>query len=223
MAIRQAMAKIDLNTVYFPEPKTIFKMHAKDPKAVAGTFTSAKGTSEGQSLVADMRKQLSLKKKDMVFDLRAAIETNNDRFAVKIGGTETKININWIGGKITHLTAGQIKALFSNSQTHALKLYWERRMVAQYPGEGKVKSGRGAAIINVYEHYFPNELIGYEPEELKKQLKTYISLSNYGENALLKETKENLQATKDYESVISIAEASGKAAQNFLIEVLGIE
>jgi hypothetical protein len=66
-------------------------------------------------------------------------------------------------------------------------------------------------------------LIGYKPEELKKQLKTYISLSNYGENALLKETKENLQATKDYESVISIAEAAGKGAQNFLIEVLGIE
>lgn len=230
MAVRQAMAKINPNTVYFPEPNTIFKMEA-GKKVVDGTFSSGpKGKSEGQSLVAKMRRQKQLENKQMIFNLEAAIETNSDRFNTIIDGKEVNLLINWTGGKIPELKEEHIKALFESSQTHVNKFYWMRRVMPQYPG-GKayndpkklkrVFPGRGEAIGDVYKHYFPHEVIGgFKPELLKQKLNTYTNEATYGK--VSKETKDNLNLTGDYESVISLAKESGKAVEIFLKEVLGI-
>jgi hypothetical protein len=222
MAIRQAMAKVNPFTVYFPEPNTIVRvLPGKD--TIEASFTSTEGSSEGQALVRKLREKRKLTSKDAVFDLNAAIETNSDRFTVITGGKEAQIKINWVGGEIKELTAKHIKALFDNSQTHAKKNYWIRRVMSVYPGGKQIVKGRGIAITDIYEHYFPNELLGYEPRELKEKLKTYTSLPGYGEGALGKETKKNLQDTGDYDSVIKIAQEAGEAAQKLLIEILGIE
>jgi hypothetical protein len=222
------MAKVNPLTVYFPEPNTIVRV-LPDKDTIEAHFTSKDGGSENQALVASLRNRRNLASKNVVFNLDAAIETNSDRFTVKIGKKEVQININWAGGKIPQLTAEHIEALFNSSQVHAQKIYWIRRVMSQYQGGHPTLKGRGDAITDVYEHYFPNELIGYEPEELKKNLKTYTRMSNYGEGALRPSTenepstKENLQSTGDYDAVISIAKESGQAVQNFLLEVLGIE
>ena len=230
MAVRQAMAKINPNTVYFPEPNTIFKMKA-GKKVLDVTFSSgSNGKSEGQSLVAKMRKQKQLENKQMIFNLEAAIETNSDRFNTIIDGKEVNLIINWTGGEIPELKEEHIKALFESSQTHVSKLYWMRRVMPQYPG-GKayedpkklkqVFTGRGKAIGDVYNHYFPHEVIGgFKPELLKQKLNTYTNEATYGK--VSKETKDNLNLTGDYESVISLAKESGKAVEIFLKEVLGI-
>jgi hypothetical protein len=111
MAIRQAMAKVNPFTVYFPEPNTIVRvLPGKD--TIEAHFTSKKEVQKVKRSSASLRNRRNLTSKDVVFDLDAAIETNSDRFTVKIGGKETQININWIGGKITQLTAKHIKALF---------------------------------------------------------------------------------------------------------------
>jgi len=222
MAIRQAMAKVNPFTVYFPEPNTIVRVLPGKDK-IEAHFTSNQGTSEGQVLVRNLRKKRNLTSQDAVFDLDAAIETNSDRFTTTIDGKEVQLNINWIGGEIKELTEKHIKALFESSQTHAKKNYWIRRVMAAYPGGNKTVSGRGDAITDVYDHYFANELIGYKPGQLKQNLKEYTKLSNYGETALKKETKKNLQDTDDYDPVIKIAQESAEAVKKFLMEVLGIE
>ncbi|HEY9798648.1 MAG TPA: DUF4157 domain-containing protein [Leptolyngbyaceae cyanobacterium] len=222
MAIRQAMAKVNPSTVYFPEPNTIVRVLPGKDK-IEAHFTSNQGTSEGQALLRNLRKKRNLTSKDAVFDLDAAIETNSERFTTTIDGKEVQLNINWIGGEIKELTEEHIKALFESSQTHAKKNYWIRRVMAAYPGSKKTVSGRGVAITDVYEHYFANELLGYEPGQLKQNLKEYTKLPNYGEAALKKETKKNLQDTDDYDPVIKIAQESAEAVKKFLMEVLSIE
>lgn len=95
--------------------------------------------------------------------------------------------------------------------------------MATYPGGKTIVKGRGDAITDVYEHYFANELIGYKPGQLKQNLKEYTKLPNYGEAALEKRTRDNLQDTGDYDSVIKIAQESAEAVKKFLMEVLGME
>jgi hypothetical protein len=231
MAVRQAMAKINPSTVYFPEPNTIFKMEPKGRKALNGTFTSKEGKSEGQALVAMMRKNKSLENKEMIFDLNAAIETNSDRFKTIIDKKEVNLTINWTGGEIKELTTEHIKSLFENSQTHVKKNYWIRRVMSQYPGgqgsedlskRNLIGKGRGTAITDVYEHYFPHELIKpYNPKILKQKLNTYTNEPTYG--SVSDATKKNLDLTGDYDSVISLAKESGKAVEIFLKEILGIK
>jgi hypothetical protein len=230
MAVRQAMANINPNTVYFPEPNTIFKMEAQGKEALAGTFSSnQKGKSEGQNLFRSMRNKLAIEQKDLVFDREAAIETNSDRFTAIIDKKVVELKIDWTGGEIKQLTAKHIRALFESSQSHIKKLYWTRRMMPQYPGgeaynePKKLKQvfpGRGKAISNVYDHYFPHVLIGYKPELLKQKLNTYTKEANYGN--VSEATKENLNLTDDYDSVISVAKEAGEAAKIFLKEILGI-
>jgi hypothetical protein len=239
MAVRQAMAKINPDTVYFPEPNTIFRMLPAGPKAVAGTFTSKEGTSEGQALLANIRRRKKLERKDMVFDLSAAIETNSDRFAVKIKGEEINIKSDWIGGKMLGLTEDKLRKIFTSSpsQSHAKENNWVIRMKTAYPGNKVLIPGREKAIRDVYNCFFPQKLIGYKPEDLKEKLQDYTR-ENYGEKLLnnkettVKNLRENSKDEKrkpenggqgDYAEIIQIAKIAGEEVQKFLIEILGIE
>jgi hypothetical protein len=229
MAVRQAMAKINPSTVYFPEPNTIFRMlKPGDNRVVAGTFTSDSGKSEGNALVAKIRKQKQLERKDMVFDLRAAMETNSDRFNTTIDNQEVNLKIDWTGGEIPKLTEQYIKAIFESSQTHAKRFYWVRRVEAAYRYGRKSTTERTNAIGDVYDHFLPNALIGYNPEDLKNNLKNYTDLENYGEKGLennteIKKALTDAKCPFEYEEVINLAKEAGKAAQKLLMEILGIE
>ncbi|MBD2199073.1 MULTISPECIES: hypothetical protein [Calothrix] len=235
MAIRQAMAQINPFTVYFPEPNTIVRVN-KGAKTIEASFNSTAGKGEGQALVADLRKKRQLQTKDVVFNLDAAIETKSERFKVEASNEQVQSQINWMGGELKGLTEKDIKSLFNSSQGHADKFYWCRRVRSQYletvkKDNDKTKkeatTNRSKAIEAVYDAYFPNILIGFNPDQLKQKLPLYQSLENYG--VIDEKYTNNLKGHEDaekkdvYDDIIAIAKESANAVADFLKDILGIK
>ncbi|MER6772639.1 DUF4157 domain-containing protein [Streptomyces bacillaris] len=120
LAVRKAMAQVEPNLVYYPEPSTFVKVHEEYDELEPGV-TFGSGAEEGQHLVDSLYKN----RYDGVkggFDPRFAIATDMSRVGQNVGSHAT-------GAPVTDDT---IQQLFSLAQTHARPQEWTKRVEKAY-------------------------------------------------------------------------------------------
>ncbi|MFF6908289.1 DUF4157 domain-containing protein [Streptomyces sp. NPDC012389] len=120
LAVRKAMAQVEPNLVYYPEPSTFVKVHEHYADLEAGV-TFGSGAEEGQHLVDSLYKN----RYDGVkgdFDPRFAISTDMSRVGQNVGSHPT-------GAPVTNDT---IQQLFALAQTHARPQEWTKRVERAY-------------------------------------------------------------------------------------------
>jgi hypothetical protein len=130
------------------------------------------------------------------------------------------------------LTARLIQERFEISLPQWQKASWCEQINSQY---GHFRQGtntgftipkRREAIEDVYDHFFPNAVIGFEPEELQQWLSSgYQSHPNYGIEALQAKTISNLRKpdAQDTDAIIALATQDASVVEPFFCELLGIE
>jgi periplasmic divalent cation tolerance protein len=130
------------------------------------------------------------------------------------------------------LTTQKLQELFVSSLPKLQKSFWCEQINSQY---GHFREGtntgftipkRREAIEDIYDHFFPNAVIGFEPEELQKWLSSgYQSHPNYGIAALPPKTISNLRKpdAEDTDAIIAIATEDASVVEQFFCELLGIK
>ncbi|MEW1760996.1 DUF4157 domain-containing protein [Streptomyces cyaneofuscatus] len=120
LAVRKAMAQVEPNLVYYPEPSTFVKVH-EDYDDLEPGVTFGSGAEEGQHLVDSLYKnRYGGVKGD--FDPRFAISTDMSRVGQNVGSHPT-------GAPVTNDT---IQQLFALAQTHARPQEWTKRVERAY-------------------------------------------------------------------------------------------
>ncbi|MFJ9529349.1 eCIS core domain-containing protein [Streptomyces cyaneofuscatus] len=120
LAVRKAMAQVEPNLVYYPEPSTFVKVH-EDYDDLEPGVTFGSGAEEGQHLMDSLYKnRYGGVKGD--FDPRFAISTDMSRVGQNVGSHPT-------GAPVTDDT---IQQLFALAQTHARPQEWTKRVERAY-------------------------------------------------------------------------------------------
>ncbi|MFE9013453.1 eCIS core domain-containing protein [Streptomyces cyaneofuscatus] len=120
LAVRKAMAQVEPNLVYYPEPSTFVKVH-EDYDDLEPGVTFGSGAEEGQHLMDSLYKnRYGGVKGD--FDPRFAISTDMSRVGQNVGSHPT-------GAPVTDDTLQQ---LFALAQTHARPQEWTKRVERAY-------------------------------------------------------------------------------------------
>ncbi|MGA5044250.1 DUF4157 domain-containing protein [Streptomyces arboris] len=120
LAVRKAMAQVEPNLVYYPEPSTFVKVH-EDYDDLEPGVTFGSGAEEGQHLMDSLYKnRYGGVKGD--FDPRFAISTDMSRVGQNVGSHPT-------GAPVTNDT---IQQLFALAQTHARPQEWTKRVERAY-------------------------------------------------------------------------------------------
>ncbi|ONI54639.1 MULTISPECIES: DUF4157 domain-containing protein [unclassified Streptomyces] len=120
LAVRKAMAQVEPNLVYYPEPSTFVKVH-EDYDDLEPGVTFGSGAEEGQHVVDSLYKnRYGGVKGD--FDPRFAISTDMSRVGQNVGSHPT-------GAPVTNDT---IQQLFALAQTHARPQEWTKRVERAY-------------------------------------------------------------------------------------------
>lgn len=120
LAVRKAMAQVEPNLVYYPEPSTFVKVH-EDYDDLEPGVTFGSGAEEGQHLMDSLYKnRYGGVKGD--FDPRFAISTDMSRVGQNVGPHPT-------GAPVTDDT---IQQLFALAQTHARPQEWTKRVERAY-------------------------------------------------------------------------------------------
>jgi hypothetical protein len=130
------------------------------------------------------------------------------------------------------LTAHSLQERFEASLPQLQKTVWCEQINSQYghfregTNTGFAISGRKEAIEDIYDHFFPNAVIGFEPEELQQWLSSgYQSHPNYGIEALQPKTISNLRKpdVQDTDEIIALATQDATRVEQFFCELLGIK
>ncbi|MEU8561920.1 DUF4157 domain-containing protein [Streptomyces cyaneofuscatus] len=120
LAVRKAMAQVEPNLVYYPEPSTFVKVH-EDYDDLEPGVTFGSGAEEGQHLMDSLYKnRYGGVKGD--FDPRFAISTDMSRVGQNVGSHPT-------GAPVTNDTLQQ---LFALAQSHARPQEWTKRVERAY-------------------------------------------------------------------------------------------
>lgn len=120
LAVRKAMAQVEPNLVYYPEPSTFVKV-PDDYDELEPGITFGSGAEEGQHLVDSLYRNRYEDVKGG-FDPRFAISTDMSRIGQNVGGHPT-------GAAVTDDT---IQRLFALAQTHARPQEWTKRVERAY-------------------------------------------------------------------------------------------
>ncbi|MGW5065835.1 eCIS core domain-containing protein [Streptomyces cyaneofuscatus] len=120
LAVRKAMAQVEPNLVYYPEPSTFVKVH-EDYDDLEPGVTFGSGAEEGQHLMDSLYKNRYGGVKGE-FDPRFAISTDMSRVGQNVGSHPT-------GAPVTNDT---IQQLFALAQTHARPQEWTKRVERAY-------------------------------------------------------------------------------------------
>ena len=156
---RQAAAKADPSILYFPEPNTIVKIVGKGLEVSFGV-----GYKEGETLVNNLIKKRGLKKDDMVYDTRAAITTDGERFGAKLSGQNGDVAVN--GEVLTYLAAtdtvrgkdmtlDEFRAMFQANQMHATRSKFVTRILERYSSP-ELNKGYEKILKKGYNNIFPH-------------------------------------------------------------------
>jgi hypothetical protein len=130
------------------------------------------------------------------------------------------------------LTSNSLQKRFETSLPQLQKNVWCEQVNSQYghfregTNTGFAISGRREAIEDIYDRFFPNAVIGFEPEELKQWLSSgYQSHPNYGIAALQPKTISNLRKPDaiDTDEIIAVANQDASIVEQFFCEILGIK
>jgi hypothetical protein len=202
LAIRTAMAGVDPETVYFPEPNTLIRVD-ESRTYIHASFGG--GAQEGQSIVKDMIRRRGMP--DIVFDRRAVIATSSKRFTLE-GGNEVTTPVT--EGRLKEFTSEDIQSLFNLTQSHAKARTWNDRVISKYPDVN-------VNILNqLRTQCFPNEAIGTDPDRLRAELTDFDPTSK-----LTLAEKQLLHHNEDFrKEIINLAEFSGEAIREFLLSIL---
>jgi hypothetical protein len=181
MAVREAMARIDGRSVYFPEPNLLIEL---TPQTMHVSFGS--GQMQWRNLVTHFRD--ANVQPDLLFDRRASMATATpDRFAFG----DDKIITTW--AELIKIEEPEMRAIVGTSQSHILQQKWIRRMQSSYSLPGSSLKWVSA----IWAVYFPvsKNLCGYDPKVLFGEdgvLGDKYKKSPYGED---KEIRAELTTT----------------------------
>ncbi|MGW1204517.1 eCIS core domain-containing protein [Streptomyces cyaneofuscatus] len=120
LAVRKAMAQVEPNLVYYPEPSTFVKVH-EDYDDLEPGVTFGSGAEEGQHLM-DSLARIRFGGVNGDFDPRFAISTDMSRVGQNVGSHAT-------GAPVTNDT---IQQLFALAQSHARPQEWTKRVERAY-------------------------------------------------------------------------------------------
>ncbi|MEL6492484.1 MAG: hypothetical protein AAFQ95_21255 [Cyanobacteria bacterium J06621_3] len=134
-AVREGVSKLNPLATYFPEPNTLVKVE-RDQETINASFGIA--DNEGRTFIANLVKERNAKNKEIIYDTRASIASDSERFTVRVdpGDGEGAQNITYeakyYGGSLTAIKMEQLHGLVKQLQNHADSNAMERELKRNY-------------------------------------------------------------------------------------------
>jgi hypothetical protein len=155
LAVRSAMARADVNTVYFPEPNTFLLVHTDwGMNTLEGEVSFGEGSKEGRQVISSLAKSREKAGFSKVFDQRLAIPTSGERIAKDVGALGQSVD------------AATIRSLFHGyTQTHARPQTWQDQVKITL---GNLNGSQIAQLQNLVELVYAGIHPDYDPETILK-------------------------------------------------------
>nr|WP_265296185.1 DUF4157 domain-containing protein [Streptomyces sp. SHP 1-2] len=145
LAVRDAMARVNPASVYYPEPSTFVKVQDWEDNLEQGVGFG-RGNQEGQQLVESLTARRG--GVTAAFDSRFAISTDMGRVGENVGSHPA-------GSRVTKDT---VKQLFTLTQTHARPQEWRDRVSAANGLTSTSAAAMEALTQEVFGHLTPEDL-----------------------------------------------------------------